>query len=423
MEVLRKIVSSSDSKVGVIFGISSIASGVVAMIIGIIIIGWIEPGRLGIWQSLSILQLYFPFLEFGVPNGLNRELPFLYGKGEEGKGIQYAQSAQYFMILVAVFIFVSTIIASIVLISLDSDRMLTAGVATVGMLLAVNAYQRFLTVTYRSAQSFLSLSMLYWIQTVIQLLLFPLVWFYEYYGLLLYTFLVAFIFTVCMHVYRPIKQGPVLNKIYLKHLIKTGLPVFGMGYVRGISNSFNRIVLLLKGGTLSVGLFTPVNAIGTLITMLPGVLGNFFFPRMNFVLGATNDPAKLWSMVIKINIILLFASIPFIAVIWAITPYVVTTYFNDYQEAITAMQFFSINFVFSGTLVSHNVIYAVKAYNLGYIFVFVELLLRFALPYCFVQFGHGNILTLAVYGVLAGNLLLFILNIALIKIALSRVQA
>jgi O-antigen/teichoic acid export membrane protein len=419
VRILNRIINNPDSKTGVIFGVSSIASGVVAMVVGIIIIRWIEPGNLGIWQSLSVLQLYIPFLELGVPNGLNRELPYLYGQGKEEEGIKYAQSAQYFMILVAALLFVVTIIALIVLLLLQTDRMIVAGVVTVGMLLTVNAYQRFLTVTYRSSQSFLSLSRLYWIQMVVQIGLLPLVWLYEYYGLLLYSFLIAFIFTISMHIARPIKEGPLLNKNYLKHLIAIGLPVFGMGYIRGISNSFNRIVLLLKGGALSVGLFTPVSAISTLITMLPGVLGNFFFPRMNHILGASNDPVKLWPVVVKINLILFFFSAPFIAVVWWSTPYLITTYFEKYKDAIGAMQLFSINFLFSGTLVSHNVIYAVKAYTLGYIFVGAELFLRFLLPYLFVTFTEGNILTSAVYGVLVGNLMLFVLNIWLIKLALK----
>lgn len=418
MKILERIRGNRDSRIGLIFGFSSAASSAVGMIIGIVLIRWIEPGELGIWQSLSILQLYMPFLELGVPNGLNRELPFLYGKGEKEKGVQYAQSAQFFMIVVAVFLFGATVIATLVMWWMKVDQRLVAGVGTVGLLLSVNAYQRYLTVTYRSAESFVSLSKLYGVQLLAQLVLLPLVWYHQYYGLLTYTFLVAAVFTFAMHLTRPIRNGPDFNKSYLRDLVRTGLPVFMMGYFRGIASSFNRIVLLLKGGTLSVGLFTPVNAIGTMITLLPGILANFFFPKMNYLLGATNEPAKLWPMVVKINLIILLFSIPFVAVVWWTAPFIVANYFEKYGDAIVAMQLFSFNFLFAGTLVSHNVIYAVKAYKLGYAFVGSELLLRFFLPYLFVRFGEGNPLTLVAWGVLISNMLLFLLNIAFIRIAL-----
>lgn len=389
------------------------------MAIGILIIRWIEPGELGIWQSLSILQLYIPFLELGVPNGLNRELPFLYGKGENEVAEGYAQASQYFMIVVAIILFTLTVVTVGIISFRSTDPMVVAGVATVGMLLTTNAYQRYLTVTYRSAQSFIMLSKLYGVQVLVQLAFLPLVWQYRYYGLLLYTFLVAFIFTIAMHITRPIKAGPSFNKDYLKHLIRIGWPVFFMGYIRGVSNSFNRIVLLLKGGAFSVGLFTPVNAIGTLVTLLPGVLANFFFPKMNYVLGATNNPRELWPMVVRINVILFLFAIPFVSIIWWVTPYIIMTYFEKYQDAIVAMQLFSINFLFSGTLVSHNAIYAVKAYDLGFTFVAIELIVRFLLPFGFVNYGTGNILTLAVYGVLVGNFILFFVNMWFIRMALS----
>lgn len=407
-------------RAGLLFGSSSVVSGVVAMVIGILIIGWITPAELGIWQSLSILQLYVPFLEMGIPNGLNRELPYLYGKGESSKGIQYAQAAQSFMIAVALFFFVTTTLVTLILFSNGQDLKVIAGVSTVGLLVSINAYQRYLTVTYRSSQSFLSLSRLYLYQVVIQIALLPMVWYQRYYGLLAYSFLVPFGFTILMHFSRPIKERAVFNFGLLKDLSAIGLPVFLMGYLRGIANSFNRVVLLMKSGTVAVGLFTPVNAIGTLITMLPGVLGNFFFPKMNHMLGSTGDPKKLWPIILKINLIIFLFSIPFIIGVWLTTPILVSRYFGDYESAIPAMQIFSLNFLFSGTLVSHNAIYALKAYRLGYAFVALELILRFICPYAAIRFLEGNVLTLSAYGMLFSNILLFFFNILFLRIALSK---
>lgn len=420
MVIVSNLFKRPNLKAGVLFGSSSVISGVIAMVIGILIIGWINPAELGIWQSLSILQLYVPFLEMGIPNGLNRELPYLYGKGENARGIQYAQAAQSFMISVAILFLTATLITTFILFSNRTDPKVMAGIATVGLLVSVNAYQRYLTVTYRSEQSFISLSKLYIYQVFIQILLLPIVWYEKYYGLLAYSFLVPFGFTALMHFARPIKERPVFNITLLKDLSTIGFPVFAMGYLRGVANSFNRVVLLMKSGTVTVGLFTPVNAIGTLITMLPGVLGNFFFPKMNYMLGATEDPKKLWPIIVKINLVILLFSIPFIVGVWVTTPLLVGKYFVEYKTAIPAMQIFSLNFLFSGTLVSHNAIYTLKAYTLGYIFVALELIFRFVCPYAAIHFLEGNVLTLSAYGVLISNALLFGFNFLFLRIAINK---
>lgn len=415
---LKNILRNKDYRIGSIYGISSLLASLISMVTGIIIIRWIEPSQLGIWQSLTIIQLYLPFLEVGIPNGLNRELPFQYGQGNKEKGVELAQTAQFYMIGNAFLLFAGTLLVVPILYFFAYDLKVVTGALAVGLMASMTTYDRYLTVTFRSAQSFLELSKIQFIRSIAQLILFPIVYFYNYYGLLLYSFLVLFVFVVLKHFNRPILEGPKWDKESFFFLIKTGLPVFGMGYLRGISNSFTRIVLLMKGSVLQVGLFTPVNAVGAIITILPGILSNYFFPKMNIRLGQSNDPTKLWPMVVKLNGIMMVLSIPFVIGTWLLTPYFMNFFFEKYTSATLAMQLFSLNMIFAGTLISHNVIYAVKAYKLGYIFTFVEFCLRFICPYLLVVLFSGNILTLTSIGVLISNLLLFVLNIILIRFAL-----
>jgi O-antigen/teichoic acid export membrane protein len=409
-------------RVGLTFASSSFLSGFVSMLIGILMIRWIEPGDLGIWQSLSILQLYIPFLELGIPNGLNRELPYLLGKGDNAGALKHSQAAQSFMIVIALVIFLATLFGLSIMFALSYDARVISGVVTVGLMVSINAYQRYLTVTFRSSQNFIALSKLYIYQTGAQIILCPLVFYYEYYGLLVYSLLVLLVFTALMHIHRPITERPKFDRASLVALAKTGMPVFVMNYFRGVSSTFSRLVLLLKSGTLSVGLFTPVMAVGTLITMLPGVLANYFFPKMNHQLGSTDDPRHLWPMVVKINAVIFLCALPFIAVVWIATPYVISAFFDKYSEAIPAMQIFSLNFLFAGTSVSHNAIYSIKEYRFGYVFSTIEFVLRFICPYLLVHFFEGNTLSLTAYGVLLSNALLFCLNIALVRSALFKNQ-
>ncbi len=86
--------------------------------------------------------------------------------------------------------------------------------------------------------------------------------------------------------------------------------------------------------------------------MLPNALANFVFPKMNYKLGQTNDPKLLWPMVLKINALFFLLAIPFAILIWVTAPYIMSNYFPNYSEATHAVQLFSLNFFFAGTMIS-----------------------------------------------------------------------
>jgi O-antigen/teichoic acid export membrane protein len=407
-------------KVPIVYGSSTTISSIISMLTGILMIKWVTPSDLGIWQSISILQLYFPILEMGIPNGLNRELPFEYGKNNYRRAIDLAKTSQSFMIGISLlFLFLGSI-SSIGLYIFAFEEKYVFSILAIGILLSMNSYQRYLTVTYRSNQSFLNLSRVYLYNCVIQIVLFPIVYFLSFWGLVIYTVLNMFFFTCIMHMYRPIKEKPSFQLILFKELSRTGLPVFFINYLRGVSQSFNRVILLSYGGVLSVGLFTPVQAVNTLISILPGILGNFLFPKFNFELGKTNNPSLFWPIVRKINILFFLISVPFIILVFFLTPLVIIPYFPAYKSSILAIQVFSLAFLFSGTLVTHNVIYTLKAYKIAYVFIFCELILFYFLPLLFVKLEFFDLLVNISLGYVMAVFFLFFLNLAIIRTLLYK---
>ncbi len=152
------------------------------------------------------------------------------------------------MIIIALIFLVVTIIVLMYLLYLQLPKEIIAGVGTVGIIISINAYQRYLTVTFRSSEAFTNLSKVYLYHSGIQLLTFPIVFFFHYYGLLLYSIIVIASLTLLMHFHRPMRIGPKFMREFFKLLCKTGLPVFIMNYLRGVSGTFTRLILLRKGG-------------------------------------------------------------------------------------------------------------------------------------------------------------------------------
>src|SRR5690554_4785759 len=72
---------------------SGLLKSAIQMLSGLIILRWIAPEELGLWQSFTVFVGYVTILNLGVPVGINRELPFFLGKGDENRGLALLKTA------------------------------------------------------------------------------------------------------------------------------------------------------------------------------------------------------------------------------------------------------------------------------------------------------------------------------------------
>ncbi len=405
---------------GPLYALSSMWLTIVTMISGVVVIRWINPLDLGLWQSISIIQLYTPILDIGISNGLNRELPYLIGKRQSIRGIFLARTAQGYSILIScllAFVFIA-VIAYRIYLGLNAKT--TIAIVGVGLISVLNIYSRYLTVTFRSSQSFRKLAVVQLFTGFSFVITLPLIYYFGYFGLVFNQACSTLVSTIGMHFNRPIKDRPIFN-FKLKPLIKTGLPVFIMGYIRGITASFNRIIILMNSTLTMVGLFGPVMAISGL-NMMPKILSNYFFPKMNVLYGATDDSQKLWPMALRLNRVLFMFALPVTIAVAVLMPYLMPILFPNYVESVRAIQIMSVSFLFSGTLASHNVLYVIKAYKVAFIFTCLEVLLLFGIPFLAVYLVPLGVLESVAVGYVIAQFLLFIANIYCIRFALNRLS-
>jgi O-antigen/teichoic acid export membrane protein len=373
------------------------------------IIRWINPTDLGIWQSISIFQVYLPFAELGITNGLNRELPYNFGAGKKLRAHQFAMTAQSYAVFLSIVSMILTVgvIVICIIFSFFSDKVILA-IATVGTIISVNFYYRYLTVTYRSSQAFRSLARIQIIKSVLMVLVVPVVYFFQYTGLLIFQTLNFLIPAILMYRERPLLVGLHFRKYYFKHLVKIGLPAFGLNYVRGWLNTIPRLILLTFSTVTMVGLYTPVMAIKGL-NILPSVLANYFFPRMSQQLGESNDPSELRPLITKLNFGLFFVGVILSVLVWFLIPFAMEFLFPEYREATKAVQIASLGFMFVGRNVSHNLLLAMVAYSKSSRFLALEVLLLVACP-LLMLLSNFSILESVAAGVVIAEGILFVAN-------------
>jgi O-antigen/teichoic acid export membrane protein len=412
-------ISIESRKTAVLYTSASFVRTLGLMLGGFIVIRWIGPDELGLWQSLMIVATYAPVLQLGTTNGLNRDLPYMYGAGRLEEGLDMVASAQAYTRLCTIgSIIITSLIIMVFILAGNHNYNLLMGIAGVGMVIAFRFYENFLAVTYRANRSFKILSYAYFIHFFIIMASLPVVYFARYKGLVIYQVFSSLSVMVIMYIIRPVRVRPVLHWNSLKELIKTGLPIYIISYLQQVSKSFGKIILLYAGGTVAVGLFSPALAIHTAMIMLPRILSQYFYPKMSFSYGKYNNKQLLWSWVWKISFFIIAGSAIMIIPGWLLMPWLVEKFFPKYTDGILAAQLSLLSGAFAGAFVSSNVLGSVKDYKSWGIITGIKLLLNFLLPFAFIKIM--NPLNGVATGLVLADVIVLISSLIIIYRSLNR---
>ncbi|MBS1492825.1 MAG: oligosaccharide flippase family protein [Bacteroidetes bacterium] len=364
IERSKKLIATFNNKAALLFSSSSVILSVVKLISGIIIIKWVIPEDVGMWNSVSLIQSYAAILQLGALSGLNRELPFFIGKGDNEYIVKLAQTANAFItylnyILLAVCVLASAYVYFFV----SNDIKLLFGILSIGLITASAFYNTYLNVTYRANHEFVKLSKIQLYISGFTIVTIVLPYFWNYYGLVLRTVLISIFTTVFVYAVRPIRVKPKFIKSSFKELIKTGLPIYIVGYFDDLSKTFNRTILLTIGGVVVVGYYSPAIAILSGIAMLPAAIGQYIYPQMSYNLGKFNDAKKLWKWVWKSAFAMLLIGFPAVLIGWFTIPFFIEKYFQNYIPGIFACQMALIAGVLDSAGVGINVLNTLKEFK------------------------------------------------------------
>ncbi|MBM4355455.1 MAG: hypothetical protein FJ109_16985, partial [Deltaproteobacteria bacterium] len=95
-ERLSRLVALRELKGAALFSSSSVVLNLASLASGFLVYRWLPPYYMGIWQTMVLVQTYCSFLTLGVANGMNRELPYVLGRGEVDRGRAMAATTMAF---------------------------------------------------------------------------------------------------------------------------------------------------------------------------------------------------------------------------------------------------------------------------------------------------------------------------------------
>ena len=241
------------------------------------------PLVMGQFNSIGQILGYLPFLQLGIFNGLNRELPYFVGKQEHQRVRDLAAAAQAWALLLGLAS--GAVLLAIGAWELAHGRVMwAAGWAANAVLAFLLFYSvNYLNMTFRTGHEFARLAVIGVVEMPVGLLLVGLIvvlsWFgMTFYGICLRLAIAGTISAAMLHHWRPVRVAPRWDFFQLKHLLVIGFPIFLVGQLYAWWVPLNNTVVWFCAGDLGLGLYAMVLTANTALEAIPQALGQVLYP-------------------------------------------------------------------------------------------------------------------------------------------------
>jgi O-antigen/teichoic acid export membrane protein len=308
------------------------------MVGGILQARCVTPEVLGLFNLIGLVLGYLPFLQLGILNGVNRELPYFIGKGDKKRVMELVAAAQAWALLLSGA--VSVCLFGVAIMELVRGEMWLAAGWTANAFLAMAMFYNtyYLQMTYRTSHDFARLAMAGVVENVVGLVAVVFVALLSFYGLCVRAVLVAAVSTAFLFYWRPVRVWPAWDGRQLKHLLIIGAPIFVVGQLYSWWTVLDSTLVVWYAGTEALGLYALVVMAGSTMDMLPQAVGHVLYPRMAEQYGRTGVLGNLVRMSILPTIITVVSMALMVAVGWWLVDPVVQLLLPRYVKAVPAVQ-------------------------------------------------------------------------------------
>lgn len=250
------------------------------LIAGVVVGRYVDPEVLGKFGAFALVLGYIPFLQVGVLNGLNRELPYYIGKGETDRVQDLAAAGQFWACLLGTLVGMTLVVMG-VWNAIGGNWENAVGwwtYAVLGFLLFYNT--NYLQLTYRTSHDFARLAIAKVFESTTGVALIVLVVWWGFYGLCIKALMAALVGLGILYCWRPIRVWPKWNWNCIKHLFKIGCPIFIVGQIYAYWAVIVSTWVLSALGKEGMGLYTVVTMATVAMETIPLAIGQIIYPRM-----------------------------------------------------------------------------------------------------------------------------------------------
>jgi O-antigen/teichoic acid export membrane protein len=394
----------------ILYAASSLAKAGLGFVATMVTMKTVAPGHLGLWNSMSLATTYSAFLQAGVNNGLNRELPFHLGAGDEPRARRLAGTALAFTAVSCLLAAAAGLAA--LFIFRDKGAAFRAAIAVETIAVLCFFYQSYLTVTFRSTTSFKALAKVEFAGVAIGLAALPLIYYFSYYGMLWRIAGTSLIGVAMLHLVRPIHVGLEWDGESLRRLLKTGLPIFALFYIESTFSTFDRVFLLESGGVEQVGFYSLAMMGQQAMMVVPLAIAMYMYPRMTYHWGRDGSRRALWRRAWMTSAVSGAVMLPVAVGAYLALPWFVTTFVPRYGPGVSAARIMLVGSLFSGGAIGTNAMWSMKAWKHMTAYQLGGAALRALGPYAGLSV-YSDALVAVALGTAAACVLQFVLGMVL----------
>lgn len=364
---------------------------------------------MGIWTTMTVFETYANVMRLGVVNGMNREIAYILGTGNNKEAESYAQTTLAYSLFTIIILW---LIIPFLLFGIEFNTVYLLCIGVNIIRVTISFYTTYLTGTFRTSDNFNKLSNIQFVINISHLILCVLVIFWGFHGYLLMQLLLALINGALLHFYRPFKVLPNFNKPIFFQLIKVGFPLFLTSYAVTFIDTFPRLFIINYGNEVLIGYYAPVIIIINAIAMLPNAMGTYYYPKFSFQFGQHHNPALLFRSLIKIYIFSIICLIPVVIVGYFILDEVIK-FFPKYQASLPYLKISLVIAPFVMAKMGNLLNVVLKKVKYMGLYVISYALFQIASIAILYNYFTTDILACAVWSQIITSLLLFATNLFL----------
>lgn len=323
----------------------------ITMLTSFVTYRYITPEYLGIWATFTTFSTIATFLRLGIVNGMNRELPYYLGKGDQQVAYNFAETTLFYTLFTVLILLVTGIIAlstwNFAQYGILSSSYRNAAIVFF-LSITIEPYKSYVSGTFRTNNSFDQLSKIQIICAIAKIPTLGFVIWLGYNGFLIREAIIVILDGLLLHLKRPLPEiKPIFKWDVFKKLFQIGFNIFLVSYLSSFVDTFPRLFLIREGSTTELGLFSPVLMLISIVYLIPGTLSNYLYPKFSYAYGNGADKLYFWQRTKLLLLISTGVGIVFSVVMYFFIDYIIP-FFPKYTESVPYIKMMCIGLAFVG---------------------------------------------------------------------------
>lgn len=283
------------------FSSASILAKFVATFTSFFVARILQPSNYGIWVTILLISSYAPIVCFGTVETLLKQFPYYIGRGELARGKEIEDGVLGSIVLACFLVLAIGFIFNFV-VEIEALNSVLPLVRVMFLTTGVSLFSAFLFQRFVAHQEFRIVSIIDASRSVLLfglLLSFSLLWGIS--GAVL-GFFICEVMVCMLSGYLSIKAcgklGITFNRKLIWKLVKVGFPITIVWWFFILQASVDRVVSISLLGKTATGLYGLGVSIVSALILIPQVVGQVLYPKINEAVGRGADKASLSALVV-----------------------------------------------------------------------------------------------------------------------------